>query len=53
MRGHRGHTPKTGTKPVHRREGMRKASKEANQHDRATRKKGAKGVAKRLEGEAL
>jgi hypothetical protein len=52
MKG-RHHGAKTGTKSVHRREGMRKASKEANQHDRATKRKGAKGVAKRLEGEAL
>ena len=53
MRGHKGHTPKTGTKHTGRREGMRKASKEANQHDRATKKRGAKGFAKRLEGQAL
>jgi hypothetical protein len=47
MKGH-----KDG-KPTHRKPGMRKASKEANQHDNATKKKGAKGVAKRLEGQAL
>jgi hypothetical protein len=42
-----------GAKHVGRKAGMKKATKEANQHDRKTKEKGAKGFAKRLEGREL